>query len=104
MADQDSSTPTPQRFILFEIAREHRNEVKVIMGGVYVSFVGIVCLLVLYATVRYGGNLAGFPAARVQLLEDIDFYGMVASLSLSAINVPFKLAAMMFGKNAHKTP
>lgn len=103
MADQ-GSTPTPQRFILFEIAREHRNEVKVIMGGAYVSFVGIVCLLVLYATVRYGGNLVGLPAAKVQLLEDIDFYSMVASLAISAINVPVKLLAMMFGKNAQKTP
>jgi uncharacterized membrane protein YozB (DUF420 family) len=103
MADQDSSTPTQQRFILVEIAREHRNEVKVIMGGVYVSFVGIMCLLVLYATVRWGGNLAGFPVARIELLESIDFKGMVASLTLSAINVPFKLAAMMIGKNAQKT-
>ena len=101
MPDQD--TATPQRFILFEIAREHRNEIKAIMGGVYVSFIGIACLLVLYATVRCGGNVAGFPAERIRLLENIDYGGMVASLTLSAINVPFKLFAMMFGRNAHKT-
>jgi hypothetical protein len=96
MADGD--IPAEKRFIALEVWLEHRAEIKIIVGGPFVSLIAIAGLFVLYAAVRLGGNVVGFPADWIGLLEKLDFYGVVATLAISVISVPWKLFAVISGK------
>lgn len=97
MADAERS-PSERRFILVEIWSEHRKEIKILVGGAYFSLVAIALLFVIYAAIHFGGNAIGYPPARIEKLERLDFWGIYFALGQSVILLNMRLFSVMVGR------